>query len=262
MMKKFLGCLLVLSLCFSLCACGGDTARYEELLTEIESKILSADLDGAYDLCEEALALKLNDEQKENIENQKALISFEQLVVEIEGKISSADLEEAYNLCKEALGSELDAKQREKIENQKAVILEVAFPGTFVARPEYVIDIEPKKAEGIFFSVRSLTDENEYDEVACVYRFEKETERDLAFERYTQKYLDQKYNFLDVKFGSTLDYTAYVYADDAGNSLTIQTSDDDADLILLLDKDLYDTDRIDMRLRSASLFDKAILIEE
>lgn len=261
-MKKYVAIFLVLISTFLLCSCG-DTKRYEELLVEIDNKKSNAEFEEAYNLCEEAMSLKLSEDQIENIETLMLGIHCEELLIEIENKIADGDLEEAYNLCEEALNSEFNDEQLESIKAQRAIILELVYPGTFVVKPEHIIEYQPTKiGAASYFDIDMLMSER-FDEVFCRYEFSNMAQRDLAAEQY-KEHLAEKYNFLNEKYSAEYNYTVYYYADDNANTIAIQISNDhnEKDFVIFLDKGLYDLDRIDMSNKRASLLDNAILIVE
>ena len=102
----------------------------------------------------------------------------------------------------------------------------------------------------------------EYDEVFCRYTFAKDSEKDLVAQQY-QEYLDTKYQFVDVNVDAK--YTTYQYADENGNGLKLQIFDENYssnDIVIILDADLFDLNRIDVSNNSAELFDPSILVLE
>lgn len=184
---------------------------------------------------------------------------YEEYATQIEDEILHANLETAYTLCLEALSLDLNDEQRKDINSLRLTILEIAFPGTWVVQPEYIISVEPKRAGGFgsYFTVGML---NKYDNVFCQYGFDKESERDLAAEQYND-YLDEKYNYLDLKV--TDGYICYYYADEKGNSLKLQILTEEHDgyvFVIHLDSDLYEKERMDLSNSRASLLDTSILL--
>jgi hypothetical protein len=94
----------------------------------------------------------------------------------------------------------------------------------------------------------------------CRYTFAKFSEKELAAQEY-KKYFDDNFTSIDINVEDK--YTTYKYSDENGNGLSLQVFNDEYssnDFCVILDKDLFDSAKIDMSNRSADLFDPSIII--
>lgn len=185
---------------------------------------------------------------------------YEEKIAEIEEAFASADVEYAYELCNEALSLDLNEEQIAVITECQNEISSVCYPTTWLVQPEYISDISPEQVgKNSFFTVSMLL-EDKYDSVFCRYTYDKESEKDLAGQRY-KDYLDAKYIYLDTKYDS--EYVYYTYANDDGNGIGLQIFNnnyDSNDICIMIDCDFFDLSRIDTSNRRASLTDHSIII--
>ena len=177
---------------------------------------------------------------------------------EILAAIQSCKMEDAYTLCEDALLLELSDEEIQKVKDYKKTILSLCYSGTFIVKPESIISVTPTEVgKNSYFEVSLL---NKYDELFCRYTFAKFSEKELAAQEY-KKYFDANFTFIDIN--SKDKYTAYKYSDKNGNSLTLQVFNDNYssnDFCVLIDNDLFDTNKIDTSNKRADLFDPSIII--
>ena len=177
---------------------------------------------------------------------------------EIVAAINSCKMEDAYALCKEALLLELSDEEIQKVADYKRAILSSCYSGTFIVKAENIISVTPEEVgKNSYFQVSLL---DKYDELFCRYTFAKFSEKELAAQEY-KKYFDDNFTFIDINVKDK--YTTYKYSDKNGNSLSLQVFDDSYssnDFCVILDKDLFDLDKIDTSNKRADLFDASIVI--
>ncbi len=177
---------------------------------------------------------------------------------EILAAMNSCKMEEAYTICEEALLLELSDEEIQKVTDYKKSILSFCYSGTFIVKPENIISVSPTEVgKSSYFEVSLL---DKYDELFCRYTFAKFSEKELAAQEYKQ-YFDTNFTFIDINAKDK--YTSYKYSDKNGNSLTLQVFNDNYssnDFCVILDKDLFDSAKIDTSNKRADLFDSSIII--
>ena len=179
---------------------------------------------------------------------------------EINAAINSCKMDDAYALCKEALLLELSDEEIQKVADYKIAILSSCYSGTFIVKAENIISVTPEEVgKNSYFEVSLL---EKYDELFCRYTFAKFSEKELAAQEY-KKYFDDNFTSIDINVEDK--YTTYKYSDENGNGLSLQVFNDEYssnDFCVILDKDLFDSAKIDMSNRSADLFDSSIIIAD
>ena len=177
---------------------------------------------------------------------------------EIIAAMNACKMEEAYALCDEALSLKLTDEEAEKVMDYKKSILTLCYSGTFIIKPGSFISVDPTEVgKNSYFQVSLLKD---YDELFCRYTFEKFSEKELAAREYKQ-YLDDLFIAIDVSTKEK--YTIYKYTDTHGNGISLQVFNENYsshDFCVILDADLFDTDKIDMSNKRADLFDASIIV--
>lgn len=188
----------------------------------------------------------------------KSAEQFEELSGKINTAITSCDMETAYQLCKSASSFGFSEEQMKEIKRYEMAIQELCYPGTFVVKPENIIEPKPIEiGKNSYFTVGML---KKYDEVFCRYTFNKNSEKDLAAQQY-KKYLNSLFTYLDLDVGKN--YTVYRFADKNGNSIRLQVFDNDyrtPDFCVTLDSDIFDLSKIDTSELYSSLNDSSILL--
>lgn len=185
--------------------------------------------------------------------------AYDEKVLEIQAAIDAYEVEKAYNLCDEAMSLELDAEQQENIESLKNMVSLLCYPTTKVVQVDKLVSVTPTEiGENSYFEVGLL---GEYDELFCRYTFGSTSERDLAAQEY-KDYLDANFIYDSIREEDA--YTSYQYVDSEGKTLGLQvfnTNYDSPDLVIFIDNDMFDADRIDKSSRKADLWDHSIILE-